>query len=580
MVSSKHLTAFTLIPIFLLLTVSKYVVADTINTSEVKDSAIGQHIEYFQESSKRLTVEQAMAIFNQGIAKQSTSDSISLGIGVAPVWLKFTVNQNALTELGYRLSIETPWLDEIDTYLVHQKKVTRHVAGGDKYPFEQRPMDYRFYAFEHQFDRGKTDVYMRVESLGPMAIPVRLSTIEKSISRDIASGYQYGFLYGIMSALALYNLVLFAFVRQKEYGLYGLYLLGFVLNSLSYTGQIHAVYTPDFGPYFQDWVDIFLMITYSVAGLHFARHLLATKNYAPKLDKFVINITMVIPAGMIIGLLLNQLVFSITLAFILNCGFVLLFIAMGIYALKVKRHFAVIFLCSSVIGALCITISTLAVAGLLIPYNDYTFKAIEVGMAVEAILLATILARQFRMAKMDKYIAEQIARSDSLTDLNNRHGFKEITDPIWQTALREKRDCAVVLIDVDDFKLINDTYSHASGDKALQNIARCIEKTIRKGDVAARWGGEEFIVFLPETTQKQAIAQAERLRRAIERTMIMVSRYEEISLTASLGVAGSAKGAYMNSPLRELSLEFFINQADTALYRAKKQGKNSVRINI
>jgi hypothetical protein len=69
-----------------------------------------------------------------------------------------------------------------------------------------------------------------------MAIPIRISSVEKAVQRDISSAYQYGVLYGIMSALAIYNLVLFALIRKREFGLYGVYLLGFILNSLSYTG--------------------------------------------------------------------------------------------------------------------------------------------------------------------------------------------------------------------------------------------------------------------------------------------------------------------------------------------------------
>lgn len=546
-----------------------------VNLEIVKDDAVGQYVEYFQESDRRLSIDQAIMRFNDKQGYQSNNDSVSLGIGVAPVWLKFRV-VNPSEEKLYRLSVETPWLDIIDTWLVENGRVIKRVTGGDAMPFDQRPMPYRFYAFEHNFSQGTYDVYMRVESLGPMAIPIRLSEKERAISRDIASGYQYGFLYGIMLALGLYNFVLFLFIKQKEYGLYGVYLIGFVINSLSYTGQLHAVFTPDFGPYFQDWTDIFLMITYSIAGLHFARYLLSTKSYAPGLDKFVVRTTEIIPTGMVIGFFLNELVFSITLAFILNCGFVTLFIAMGWRAFKEQIPFAVIFLLSSVVAALCITISTLAVAGILVPYNDYTFKAIEVGMAFEAIVLAVILARQFRMAKLDKVIAEQHARSDTLTNLNNRFGFKEISTPIWHKLIRTERDAALVIIDIDDFKQVNDTYGHYGGDIVIKEVANCIQAVARKDDIAARWGGEEFILFLPETSQSQASIQAERLRQAIENKSIAVNKIKPFKLTASIGVAGTELGHYDNQPLRQIDLEYMINKADKALYQAKTTGKNKV----
>jgi two-component system, sensor histidine kinase LadS len=546
-----------------------------IDISKFNDDSPGKNIVYFQEPGSQLTLQQAQDFFATQQVKQASSNSISLGIGTAPVWLKFSVINPQTSAAAYRLAIETPWLDHIDTYLVQHGELIRHVTGGDAVPYAQRPMPYRFYAFEHEYSPGLTEVYIRVESLGPMAIPVRFSTIENAIKRDISAGYQYGALWGVMSALALYNLVLFIVIRQKEYGLYACYLIGFVLNSLSYTGHIHTVITADFGPYFQDWLDITLMLTYSVAGLHFARLLLDTKAYAARLDNIVRKTTLYIPLGMLLGFVFDQLVFAVVLAFILNSGFVTLFIAMGLSALKAKKPFAVIFLCSSLIGAICITISTLSVAGFLVPYNDYTFKLIEVGMALEAILLALILARQFRMAKLDKVIAENYARTDALTQLNNRRGFTQITAPIWQNIIREQRDVAIILLDIDSFKSINDRYGHKYGDEALLQVANCIKTTIREGDVAARWGGEEFIVFLPESSQQQARMLAERIREALQNIKIS-ARDVSITLTASFGTAGTEQGLVAGQAVAEVGIEQLIHYADKALYVAKRSGKNQV----
>ncbi|MGJ8679531.1 sensor domain-containing diguanylate cyclase [Paraglaciecola sp.] len=542
---------------------------------EFHGGTVGKSVEYFQETDKKLSLTDAQKRFNSSTTKTGASDSISLGIGVNPVWLKFTVLNNKTNLQKYRLSIETPWLDYIDTWLLNDKNILQHIEGGDGYPFEERPMAYKFYAFEYDFSPGVTEIYIRVESKGPMAIPIAFNSQDNAIKRDISASYQYGFLYGIMLALALYNLVLYIFIKQPEYGLYSVYLIGFVLNSLSYTGQLHAVITYDFGVYFQDWLDIFLMITYSIAGLHFARILLQTKSYAPKLDKFVVSTTLLIPIGMLIGFIFDQLFFAMVLAFLLNTSFVILHVVMGVRAFGANRPFALIFILSSVTAALCITISTLAVAGFIVPYNDYTFKAIEVGMAFEAILLSVILARQFRLAQLDKLVAENYAHTDVLTQLNNRRGFQNLSRPIWQNIIREKRDASVILIDVDYFKAFNDKYGHNIGDKILVEIAVCIAKSCRKGDISARWGGEEFIVFLPETTQDKAIIHAERIRKEIESLELQIS-HERLMVTASLGVAGSTKGIFETEKNNSQSFEAMINKADKALYVAKDKGKNQV----
>ena len=552
---------------FIALLVSVNTKADTVTLPQFSDGTLGKQTQYFQEFNGKLSIDQARQYFDGSPVQQGSSNSISLGLGVDPAWMKITVFNEQTTPQHYRLSIETPWLDYIDTWLIQKDRVVKHVQGGDGYPFEQRPMQYRFYAFEYDFPPGRTEIYIRVESKGPMALPVRLSAIDDAIDRDITSAYQYGVLYGIMLALALYNLVLFIFIKQREYGLYSLYLIGFVLNSLSYTGQLHTIITYDFGAYFQDWLDIFLMITYSVAGLHFARVLLHTKGYAPSLDRFVVWTTIVIPVGMLIGFALNHLFFSMLLAFILNTCFVVLFVAMGSKALTAQKPFALIFLISSVTAAICIAASTLAVAGFLVPYNDYTFKAIEVGMAFEAILLAVILARQFRLAKLDKLIAETYARTDTLTQLNNRRGFQEHSEAPWLKLIRERRDASIVLLDIDFFKKINDQYGHGTGDRVLKKVAECIASTCRKRDVSARWGGEEFIILLPETTQHEAVIQAERIRAQIESLHFFVNQVK-LSITASFGVAGSGKGHFQGERLTIGIFETMINQADRALYLA------------
>ncbi|RHW76322.1 GGDEF domain-containing protein [Colwellia sp. RSH04] len=199
-------------------------------------------------------------------------------------------------------------------------------------------------------------------------------------------------------------------------------------------------------------------------------------------------------------------------------------------------------------------------------------------MTFEAFVLAAILAKQFRMAKMDKLIAESYARTDALTNINNRRGFQEATVPIWHSIARIGRDASIVLIDLDSFKRINDQNGHDAGDIILKNVANCIAQTIRKADIAARWGGEEFIIFLPETSREQAAIQAERVRKAIEALRSDIGN-THLSVTASFGVAGSLDNQFNDEKLSDNSFELMIKSADEALYLAKNNGKNRIMVN-
>jgi len=556
------------------LTVKSVVSAELIDLSKFEDGTLGKHLIYFQEQGgKKLSIEQAIKHFYEKESIQGTSHSISLGIATEPVWLKISVNNPSINQVAYRLSVETPWLDYIDTWLVKNNQVKAKYSGGDGTSYVNRPMQYRYYAFESNYEAGTTDIYIRIETLGPMAIPVRFNTIPAAMERDISAAYQYGVLYGVMFALALYNLLLFFRISKKEYGLYSLYLFGFIANSLSYTGQIHTVFTGDYGVYFQDWLDAFLMITYSIAGLHFARFLLNTVSYAPKLNKVTYWVTIIIPLCMLVGALFNQLVFTLLLAFLLNSTFAILFIALGFAALKANIPAAFLFLFSSVTAATCIGISTMAVAG-IVPYNDFTFKAIELGMVFEAISLALILAQRFSIAQRDKLIAENYARIDHLTKLYNRLGFTEIVDNYWQGYIRNSRNFSIILLDIDHFKKVNDSLGHTAGDLVLGKISQCIIDTIRASDIAARWGGEEFIILLPETSLDSALIQAERLRAAIAELTIPY-KDEFLQITSSLGVVGTNQAPKIKLS-DELSLDGLIIKADEAMYIAKNKGRNQV----
>jgi len=215
----------------------------------------------------------------------------------------------------------------------------------------------------------------------------------------------------------------------------------------------------------------------------------------------------------------------------------------------------------------------MAVAG-IVPYNDFTFKAIELGMVFEAISLALILAQRFRLAQRDKLIAENYARIDPLTNLYNRRGFFEIADSFWQGYIRNNRGFSIILLDIDHFKQVNDRLGHAAGDLVLEQISQCINNTIRGCDIAARWGGEEFIILLPETPQELSLIQAERLRSAIAELTIPYKE-EFLHITSSLGVIGTNQVPKITLP-DELTLDIFINKADEAMYIAKKKGRNQI----
>jgi len=161
---------------------------------------------------------------------------------------------------------------------------------------------------------------------------------------------------------------------------------------------------------------------------------------------------------------------------------------------------------------------------------------------------------------------ETIARTDSLTGLSNRRDFLEKVSEEVHRFERYNRPFSLVLGDIDNFKTINDTYGHDAGDYVLVNIARLLKNTIRKQDLAARWGGEEFILMLPGSPTEGGRIVAEQVCNNIQFQNFSY-RGSQLSVTMTLGVSGYKS---------DEDIETCIKRADQALYFGKKFGKNQV----
>lgn len=163
----------------------------------------------------------------------------------------------------------------------------------------------------------------------------------------------------------------------------------------------------------------------------------------------------------------------------------------------------------------------------------------------------------------------ELAMQDTLTGLGNRRRFLPVAQRELDLAHRHQQALTVVVLDVDHFKSVNDTFGHLHGDAVLVEIARRCQHALRNTDMLARWGGEEFIMLLPNTPPEQALLLAERVREAIAAPPSMRVDGQEVQVTVSMGAAGIAPG-------QALSLAELIKRADAALYRAKASGRNQV----
>ncbi len=162
------------------------------------------------------------------------------------------------------------------------------------------------------------------------------------------------------------------------------------------------------------------------------------------------------------------------------------------------------------------------------------------------------------------------ATIDSLTNLYNRRAFEDFAEKEIQRAQREKTPLSIILMDIDFFKQVNDTYGHQAGDKVLQEFSLRLKNSLRQYDILARYGGEEFMLLLPDTDPKTALTIAEKLRVTIAKPVFNVNATPSISVTASFGVATNQG--------KQLNWQQLVSFADNALYHAKQNGRNQVQL--
>jgi diguanylate cyclase (GGDEF)-like protein len=164
----------------------------------------------------------------------------------------------------------------------------------------------------------------------------------------------------------------------------------------------------------------------------------------------------------------------------------------------------------------------------------------------------------------------ELATRDALTGIHNRRYFEERLDSEWPWAQRHSRACAILVMDLDHFKRVNDTLGHPAGDYVLEEFSRVVRQALRREDLLARFGGEEFTILCRATGDADAAHLAERLRSRVEKHLFSW-RGNPIPITVSIGVATSSLPG-ITSPVE------LLERADQALYRAKQRGRNRVEL--
>lgn len=191
-------------------------------------------------------------------------------------------------------------------------------------------------------------------------------------------------------------------------------------------------------------------------------------------------------------------------------------------------------------------------------HQDVRMMSLVAGQVAQALANARLYTR-----------TRELSVRDELTGINNRRHFQQMLQMEWKRAVRFRRQLSLIMLDVDHFKEYNDTFGHLQGDGVLKQIGGLLKKNLREVDTVARFGGEEFVLLLPDTDKRGAVVVAEKVRAVIAAHKFVTDELRETRrITISAGVA--------TYPDDVGEMEDLIDQADIALYRAKENGRNRV----
>ena len=492
---------------------------------------------------------------------------LSRGIGRTPVWLRLDAINATARPLTRILVLSTTWLDNVEVYLVQAGRLIHKVHTGDRQPFDPATFVPHRIEIPLELPPGDSRIHIRVQTPDVMTFSTRLLTPARAASERTAQRYLYGALYGFLLALVLYNLVLYPGLRDRRHILYALYVGAFALMNMGYTGHGFMWLWPE-SPLIQQWAQPVLMVLFACSGLMLALVFLDVPATHPRLAGGIRTGMAAVIGLLAVLMLANRQAAAVTLAFGAATAYGVLMLALGIFCQRRGALAARYFLVAVVFGSAGALTTAMAVWGWM-PFTGMTWHAAEAGMTIEAILLAAAVSARFWEMRAEHDRTRRQASLDPLTSLFNRRAFYVRSQPSATSGSAEPFRYAIVMLDIDHFKQFNDQWGHTVGDDMLVAVGEALKAAVRQADVAARWGGEEFILFLRDSDLHHASHLAERLKQAI-RAIRLPHRDRDLTVSVSMGIA--------QNKTTDTDIDATIARADQALYAAKANGRDQVMV--
>lgn len=558
------------------------------------------HLQLLRDPSGALTAEQAMAP-GQPFEPAAGRADLNLGYTRDAVWLRLELRSQARRAEHWQIEFGQPSLDRIELF---SDDSPGPQLNGDGVPAGRRSSDHLSPVFRVHLAPGEQrTLYFRAQSTGNLSLAARIWQ-ERAFARHSRYALMLQTAYlGMLAALAGYQLLLLAAVRKRSLLFHTLFIACCGGAMLAYSGVGAQYLWTTGGDAGNRALPVFLALAMAAAAL-FSREFLATRT-APRWHRML-----GLAAGLYLGLALAALILPDGLALHLlaltDIAGILLLAACGLHGLARQVPGARLFTLAQLpllLGALLLLLRSFA----LVPANLFTSHGIQLGAVLQMLLLSFAMAERLgeprqpaparpgagtrtpqqtiealqeqerlleqRVAERTAALAEANARlsklalQDPLTGVANRAGLNLRLSQAWQQAHHQQEMLALIMLDLDGFKAVNDAYGHAVGDLLLTQVAERLQASARSSDLVARLGGDEFVLICEaiENTE-QAMALAERILQSLKQPMQLGDI--RLSLSASIGISICTGQSY----------ESLLREADQAMYLAKADGRSRIRL--
>lgn len=568
---------------------------------------VEREISFLRDDASRLDLA---AVLRTPATAWQQNDAVvfNKGYNDASWWLRFDVRKHAGFGDKPLLEIAYPVLDDVEVWLLDEGRIAAHYALGDKLPFASRPLPHRFFLAPLPLADGRDyTVIMRVRTSSAVQLPLTLWGTDAYHAHDQERLLGQGLYFGCMLVMVLYNFFIFLIIRERNFLYFLLHALTMPLFLASLNGLAFQYLWPDA----TGWNDQAIIVMLNAAvffGILFTARFLQMREYLPRLVTLLGILLVATLALGVAALFVTAYSLLIRLTIVvaaLNC---LLGLVSGIVRSRQGDRSAFLY---------CLAWGLMLAGGIvlaltkfhLLPLNVVTGNATQFGSALVVLLLSIALAERINQERRLRYNAQQdalhaerklryareqmlaqleqrvrertaeleiangklaeLSATDQLTGLRNRRYLDALLAEEFARCSRYGHPIAVLLLDIDRFKLFNDTFGHLVGDACLREVAAAVAQAVRSPvDRVARYGGEEFCVVLPETEAGGARLVAERVRSAVE-AMVFNVEGRRVPVTVSVGLATLV-------PAEGDSVPALLAAADRALYAAKGAGRNCV----